>query len=63
MSNENLDKHMLKTRFPLECEKLPWEYLEEDEKTLASKCINHEELTEEELVDLKKLLRGLSINP
>lgn len=57
MSNENIDKHMLKTRFPLECEKLPWEYLEENEKILAEKCINHEELTPEELSNLKLLLK------
>lgn len=58
MSNENIDKHMLKTRFPLECERLPWEYLEENEKILAEKCINHEELTSEELADLKLLLNN-----
>lgn len=58
MGNENMDKHMLKTRFPLECEKLPWEYLEEDEKILAEKCINHEELTTEELAKLKLLLNN-----
>ena len=58
MSNENIDKHMLKTRFPLECERLPWEYLEEDEKILAEKCINHEEFTPEELADLKLLLNN-----
>lgn len=51
-----LDESNLKIRFPEECKRLPIEYLEESEKILANKCINHEELTNEELADLKKLL-------
>lgn len=58
MSNEHIDKHMLKTRFPYECERLPWEYLEEHEKILAEKCINHETFTPEELAELKLLLKN-----
>lgn len=51
-----LDENNLKIRFPEECKRLPMEYLEESEKTLANKCINHEQLTDKELSDLKKLL-------
>lgn len=50
------DKHNLRTRFPEECKRLPYEYLEEYEKELVDKCINHEDLTEEELTSLKVLL-------
>ncbi len=51
-----IDQQDLKNRFPEECKRLPLEYLEEDEKILAKKCINHEEFTNEELTKLKKLL-------
>ena len=51
-----LDENNLRTRFPEECKRLPFEYLEESEKTLANKCINQEPLTPEELTNLKKLL-------
>lgn len=50
------DQHNLKTRFPEECKRLPLGYLEPSEKELAEKCINHEEFTEEEVEELRKLL-------
>lgn len=50
------DKHNLRTRFPEECKRLPYEYLEPNEKELVDKCINHEEFTEDELSSLKELL-------
>lgn len=51
-----IDQQDYQNRFPEECKRLPLEYLEENEKTLAQKCINQEELTNEEFTDLKKLL-------
>lgn len=53
---QSADKHQLKTRFPEECKRLPYDYLDDYEKTLANKCINHESFTDKELTDLKKLL-------
>ncbi|WP_407454405.1 hypothetical protein [Methanobrevibacter sp.] len=50
------DEFLLKTRFPEECKRLPLDYLRPGDKELAEKCINKEELTEDEISDLKKLL-------
>lgn len=51
-----LDAHNIKVRFPEECKRLPLDYLRPSDRELAEKCINKEELTEEEVSDLKKLL-------
>lgn len=53
---KQLDNHNLKNRFPEECALLPLEYLTEEQKKLAEKCMSHEELTDVELTALKKLL-------
>lgn len=45
------------TKYPRECGKLPYEYLEEDEKILVDKCVNKEELTEEEQKEILSLLK------
>lgn len=50
------DIHNLKHRFPEEAKLLPLEYLDEEDKILAEKCINQEEFTDEELKKLKLLL-------
>ena len=50
------DKHNLKTRFPEECKRLPYTYLEDYEKQLVDKCLNKEKFTDEELTQLKVLL-------
>ena len=52
------DEFLLKTRFPEECKRLPLDYLNTHEKELAEKCINKEEFSDEELLELKKLLAG-----
>ena len=60
--DEKTEKFLWDTKYPRECKKLPYEYLEEDEKTLVDKCINKEELTEEERKNILSLLndyRGL----
>lgn len=51
-----LDMANLETRFPEECKKLPCEYLEDNEKIIVNKCIEHEKLTSEELKQLKQIL-------
>ena len=50
------DKFALKTRFPEECKRLPMEYLTSYEQELAEKCMGHDDLTDDELTDLKQLL-------
>ena len=52
-----LEKHLLKTQFPLECEELPLEDLNKKEKAVVDKCINHEDLTDDEFALLKKTLQ------
>lgn len=56
IDTEAADKYNLRTRFPEECKRLPYEYLDIYEKELVDKCLNHEEFTEEELSSLKELL-------
>ncbi len=52
-----LEKHLLKTQFPKECEELPFESLTDDEKSVVSKCMDQEELTDDEFTLLKKTLQ------
>ena len=52
-----LEKHLLKTKFPLECKELPLEVLSEEELEVVNKCINQEEFTDEEFTLLKKTLQ------
>ena len=52
-----MEKHLLKTKFPLECEEIPQEDLNEEEKEVVNKCLNHENLTEEEFALLKVTLQ------
>lgn len=51
-----IDEQQLKNRWPEECLRLPLDYLKPEEKQLAERCINHEQLTEEEIKELKQLL-------
>ena len=53
---EVITQHELKTRYPEECRRLPLGYLEENERILAQKCIEGEELTKNEIDALKELL-------
>lgn len=52
-----MEKHLLKTTFPLECEELPFDELTEEEQSVVSKCMNHEDLTDDEFTLLKKTLQ------
>lgn len=58
MVSEVTEKRLWEVKFPDECKQLPLDYLEDDEKILAEKCMNREELTEEEKKKLKKLLQS-----
>ena len=37
-----IDRQQLETRFFEECKRLPYEYLESEEKDLVDKCLNRE---------------------
>lgn len=51
-----IDQQDLKNRFPEECKRLPVDYLKDNEKILVEKCINQEDFTDDELIELKQLL-------
>lgn len=50
------DEFAYKVRFPEECKKLPMEYLTPEEQQLATKCINQDPISNDELKQLKQLL-------
>ena len=52
-----MEKHLLKTQFPLEWKELPYEHLDDDEKIVVDKCIEHEDLSEDEFSLLKRTLQ------
>ena len=52
-----LERHLLKTKFPLECQELPMEALTEEELEVVNKCIAQEELNDDEFSFLKKTLQ------
>lgn len=54
---EALEKQLLKTTFPLECESIPLEALSEKEQKIVQKCINHEDINDNEFTILKKVLQ------
>lgn len=51
-----IDKHLLKTQYLTECKQLPLDILEDNEVILVEKCLNQEELNDEELQELKEVL-------
>ena len=55
---EKMERHLLKTQFPLECEDLPFEDLNDEEQIVVKKCMNHEDLDDDEFKLLKKTLQG-----
>ena len=52
-----MEKHLLKTQFPIECKELPYDHLDDDEKLVVDKCIQHEDLSDDEFSLLKKTLQ------
>lgn len=55
-NTERMERHLLKTRFPLECESIPLEVLSPEEQAVVTKCINHENISDEEFTLLKATL-------
>jgi hypothetical protein len=55
-NTERMERHLLKTRFPLECESIPLEALTLEEQDVVNKCINHEHLDDDEFTLLKATL-------
>ena len=56
-NTERMERHLLKTRFPLECESIPLEALTDEEQIVVSKCMNHEHITDDEFTLLKATLQ------
>lgn len=54
---KKMEKHLLKTQFPMECEELPFDELQPDEQEVVTKCMNHDDLTDDEFALLKKTLQ------
>lgn len=52
-----MEKHLLKTQFPLECQELPLESLNQEELLVVNKCMAHQDLTDDEFTLLKKTLQ------
>ena len=52
-----LERELLNTQFPMECETLPLAELDEYEQKIVKKCINKEYLENQEFKDLKALLQ------
>lgn len=53
----DIQKELLKTRYPMECEALPLEALNTEEFNVVEKCLNREELSDDEFSLLKKTLQ------
>ena len=51
-----VEKELLKTQFPLECEELPLEALTQEERKVVIKCMDHMPLSDDEFVLLKATL-------
>ena len=54
--DEKTIEFLWNTKYPRECTQLPYDYLDADEQVLVDKCVNKEELTEEERKRLLSLL-------
>lgn len=54
---EMVEKELLKTQFPLECEELPLEELTSEEREVVIKCMDHMDLTDDEFTLLKATLQ------
>ena len=51
-----VERELLKTQFPLECEEIPLEALNQEERIVVIKCMDHMELTDDEFTLLKATL-------
>jgi len=52
-----MEKYLLKTQFPEECQELPFDDLTQDELIVVNKCMGHQELTDDEFTLLKATLQ------
>ena len=52
-----LERHLLKTQFPLECQELPFNALTQDELIVVNKCMSQQDLTDDEFTLLKATLQ------
>lgn len=52
-----MERHLLKTQYPLECEDIPQDDLTKEEKSVVNKCMDKEDLTDEEFTLLKATLQ------
>lgn len=52
-----MERKLLETQFPLECEDIPLESLNPEEQIVVIKCMQHAELSDEEFSLLKKTLQ------
>ena len=53
---EFMDEFLLESQYLTECKQLPLDVLDEDEFAVVEKCLNQEDLTDDELTFLKKVL-------
>lgn len=53
---QKMEKYLLETQFPMECEEIPLDSLTNEEQMVVIKCKNHDNLTDEEFTLLKKTL-------
>ena len=54
---QKMERYLLETQFPMECEELPFGDLKSEEQIVVIKCKNHDDLTDEEFALLKKTLQ------
>ena len=52
-----MERHLLKTQFPMECQELPLEALSQEELIVVNKCMSYQELTDDEFTLLKATLQ------
>ena len=52
-----MERHLLKTQFPMECQELPLEALNQEELIVVNKCMSYQELTDDEFTLLKATLQ------
>ena len=52
-TQQMMKSELLKTQFPLECEELPLESLNQEELIVVNKCMARQELNDEEFTLLK----------
>ena len=52
-----LEKKLLQTQFPVECENLPYDEVTKEEQKVVTKCIKHEDINDKEFTLLKKTLQ------